>query len=178
MRMHRHSVPVRSCRLGVPVVFGFVALLLVITPLPAPADAPEVVLKDLSGKNRRVSEYIGHGRWVVVTVWSADCPICRREMYHMTFLHEERKDKDIQVLGLSIDGYAQRTKILDFVDEQSLNFPTLIGDRHDASRLSGRPLQGTPTYYFFAPGGRFMAAHVGAMTQRQAEAMVERLRTE
>lgn len=178
MRTHRHHASIRPRRLGVQALFSCIAVaLLAMSPLPASAAAPDLVLKDLSGKDRRVSEYIGRGRWVIVTVWSADCPICQREMYHMTFLHEEHKDKDIQVLGLSIDGYAQRAKIRDFVDDQSLNFPTLIGEPGDAGQLSGRPLLGTPTYFFFAPRGRFMTAHVGAMTQQQAEATIKRLRT-
>ncbi len=144
----------------------------------AASEAPDLALKDLSGRERNVNEYIGRGRWAIVPVWSADCPVCRRVMYHMTFLYEQHKDKGIQVLGLSVDGYEQRDKVQDFVDEQSISFPTLIGAARDASRISGRPLRGTPTYYFFTPRGRFMTEHVGAMTQAQAERMVERLKKE
>lgn len=144
----------------------------------AGAEAPDLVLKDLSGKDRNINEYIGQGRWTIVPVWSADCPICRREMYHMTFLYEEHKHEGTLVLGLSIDGYEQRDKVQDFVDEQSINFPTLIGDPRDASRISGRPFGGTPTYYFFAPNGTFLTAHEGAMTQAQAERTVKRLKKE
>src|SRR5581483_3249798 len=72
------------------------------------AGAPNVPLEDLAGKPHNTNEYIGKGRWVIVTVWSADCPICQREMYHMTFLHDEHKDKDARVLGFSIDGNANR----------------------------------------------------------------------
>src|SRR5204862_830323 len=121
----------------------------------AQAGAPSVALSDLDGKPHNVREYLGKGQWLIVAVWSADCPICRREMYHMTFLHEEHKDKDARVLGLSIDGIAQRSKARDFADEQSLNFPNLIGQPGDAARLSGQTFVGTPTYYFFAPNGEF-----------------------
>lgn len=142
----------------------------------ARAAAPNVTLPDLDGKPHRVSEYIGKGRWTVVTVWSADCPICRREMYHMTFLHDEHKDRDLRVLGLSIDGVANRGKAQEFVDEQVLNFPSLLGTPDDATRLSGQRFAGTPTYYFFTPDGHFVAQRVGALTQVQAEHLLATLK--
>lgn len=154
-------------------------LLLVLSVLFSAAIAAagsSLLLPDLDGKIHNTSEYIGKRQWVIVAVWSADCPICRREMYHMTFLHEEHKDKDVRVLGFSIDGYGQRDKALEFANEQSLNFPNVIGNPGDAARLSGHPLAGTPTYYFFAPDGKFMTQRVGALSQTQAEHVLDTLR--
>lgn len=153
----------------------FVLALLLIS-YAAGAAPPDLRLPDLSGKARNTNEFIGKGRWVIVTVWSADCPICQRDMYHMTFLHDERKDKDVRVLGLSIDGQANRAKAQAFADDQGLNFPNLLGNPGDASRLSGHPLAGTPTYYFFAPDGKFATLRVGALTQAQAERVLDALR--
>lgn len=150
--------------------------ILLVLSYAASAAAPDLTLQDLSGKARNVNEYIGKGRWVIVTVWSADCPICQREMYHMTFLHDERKDKDVRVLGLSIDGLANRAKAQEFAEDQSLNFPNLLGNPGDAGRLSGAPLAGTPTYYFFAPDGKFATLRVGALTQTQAERVLDALK--
>lgn len=160
-----------------PAPAGLVRLFVLLLLAPgALLAAPDMVLQDPAGDQRNVNEFIGRGEWVVVTVWSADCPICRRDMYHMTFFHEEHKDKGIQVLGLSIDGYGQRDKAQDFIDEQSLNFPNLIGTPADASRLSGHRFIGTPTYYFFAPDGAFMTARVGALTGAQAERVLQALK--
>lgn len=168
----------KSTRDVVPPAPAWVARLVALLLLAPTAilAAPDMVLKDPSGKSRNVNEFIGRGQWVIVTVWSADCPICRRDMYHMTFFQEEHKEKGIQVLGLSIDGYAQRDQAQDFIDEQSLNFPNLIGTPADASRLSGHRFRGTPTYYFFAPDGAFMAVHVGSLTGAQAERVLRALK--
>jgi peroxiredoxin len=150
--------------------------LLLLSCVAAAAAPPDLKLQDLSGKASNTNEYIGKGRWVIVTVWSADCPICQREMYHMTFLHDERKDKDLRVLGLSIDGKSNSAKAQQFAEDQSLNFPNLLGNPGDASRLSGVPLAGTPTYYFFAPDGKFATVRVGALTQAQAERVLDALK--
>jgi peroxiredoxin len=147
-----------------------------LAPFTGFAAAPDVALKDLDGKTRNVNEYIGKGKWTVVAVWSADCPICRRDIHHMAFLHDQHRKKDVQVLGLSIDTYAQRAKAREFIDDQILNFPNLIGDYHDAGRLGNGVFIGTPTYYVYSPQGKFMTQRVGPVTQEQMEQLIASLR--
>ena len=152
-----------------------VALMMV--PAPVLATGPDIRLKDLDGKEHSVNEYIGQGKWTVVAVWSADCPICRRDIYHMTFFYDEHRKKDATVLGLSVDGHANRSKARGFIEEQSLNFPNLIGEPEDASRLSNAMFIGTPTYYFFSPEGKFMSQRIGPVTQQQAEQIIRDLKS-
>jgi hypothetical protein len=149
--------------------------ILCLAPALALAAGPNLVLKDLDGKDHHVNEYIGQGKWTIVTVWSADCPICKRDIYHMTFFYDEHKKKDATVLGLSIDGPDNVEKARGFASDQSLNFPNLIGTPDDPSRLSGTVFIGTPTYYFFSPEGRFMTQRIGPITQAQAEEIIHDL---
>jgi peroxiredoxin len=150
-----------------------ILLLFLVWPWLAVA-APDFALPDETGKPRHVGEFIGHGRWTVVTVWSADCPICRRDIYHMTFFHDEHtKKKDATVLGVSIDGEAGRKKALEFIDEQALNFPNLIGMPDDILKFGLRRFVGTPTYLIFSPDGKIAGGHVGGATQEQIERLIE-----
>lgn len=150
-------------------------VLLMMAPLLAPAAGPDLRLRDIEGREHNVNEYIGRGQWTVVAVWSADCPICRRDIFHMTFFHDEHRKTDATVLGLSIDGFDNRDKARGFIQDQSLNFPNLIGEPEDASRLSGAMFIGTPTYYFFSPEGKFMTQRIGPVTQQQAEQIIRDL---
>ncbi len=147
-------------------------------PLLALASPPDVAFKDFDGKTRHARDYLGKGKWTVVAVWSADCPICKREIFHMTFLHDENKNKDIDVLGISIDGAENRAYAKRFIDDQGLNFPNLIGNADDASLLSGTMFIGTPTYYFFSPEGKFLAQRVGPTTQDDAENAIKQFKAE
>ena len=147
-------------------------MLLLTVPGLVLAAAPDVRLQDVDGKDHHVGEFIGRGKWTVVAVWSADCPICRRDIYHMTFFYDEHRKTDATVLGLSVDGFDNRAKAKGFIEEQSLNFPNLIGESEDASRLSGAMFIGTPTYYFFSPEGKFMTQRIGPVTQQQAEQII------
>lgn len=150
-------------------------VLLMMAPALAPAAGPDIKLRDIEGRERNVNEFVGQGKWTIVAVWSSGCPICRRDIHHMTFFHDEHRKQDATVLGLSIDGYANRDKARGFIEDQSLNFPNLVGEPEDASRLSGAMFIGTPTYYFFSPDGRFMTQRIGPVTQSQAEQVIRDL---
>ena len=150
-------------------------MVLCLAPALVLAAGTDIRLKDIDGKDHNVNEFIGQGKWTVVAVWSADCPICRRDIFHMTFFHDEHRNDNATVLGISVDGYANRDKARKFIDEQSLNFPNLIGDADEVSRLSGLTFIGTPTYYFFSPEGKFMTQRIGPVTQAQAEDIIRGL---
>jgi thiol-disulfide isomerase/thioredoxin len=130
--------------------------------------APDLVLKGLDGRNRAVNEFIGHGQWTVVAIWSADCPICRRDMPEMAFFHAAHRRKDAIVLGVSIDGGTRKTEIAAIVEEQGLDFVNLIGTPVQMVAFGG-PFRGTPTYYVYSPKGNLVAHQVGPMTQEAAE---------
>jgi peroxiredoxin len=145
-------------------------------PLAVGAAAPNIVLKDQDGKTRNVNEFIGHGKWTVVAVWSADCPICRREIHHMAFFHDEHKKSDAHVMGLSIDSEAGRAKALGFINDHGLSFPNLIGDPDVAAELGGGVFIGTPTFYVYSPEGKLAAQRVGPVTLEQMEDLLRQLR--
>jgi peroxiredoxin len=138
--------------------------------------APDMVLKDIDGKSRNVNEFIGKGQWTVVAIWSVDCPICRRELYQMAFLHDANRKKDATVLGISIDGMDDRKRVVEFIDEHALSFPNLIGSAKDAAELGTGRLFGTPTYYIFSPDGRLLGQRVGAQSQEQIEDLIAQLK--
>lgn len=149
-----------------------------IYPLLAAAGTPDFTLKDVDGADRNVNEFIGKGKWVVVAVWSADCPICRRDMHRMAFFHDEHQKKDATVLGVSIDAYANKDKVLAFIADHGLDFPNLIGEPGDMAQFGSGMFLGTPTFYFFSPEGQIMASRIGAMTQEQVEKLIASLEAE
>jgi hypothetical protein len=167
-----HFVQETSVLKRVRLFIPFILLWLPALVFPA---GPDVSLQDFDGKVRNVNEFIGQGKWTIVSIWSADCPICRREIYHMTFFHDAHRNKDATVLGVSINGHAGREKAQSFIDEQLLNFPNLIGDADSPERISGRLFIGTPTYYFFSPKGKYMTQRIGPVTQLQAESIIQDL---
>lgn len=57
----------------------------------AVAAAPDVVLKDLNGRERNVNEFVGRGKWVALTVWAHDCHVCAAEIHELAEFHRAHR---------------------------------------------------------------------------------------
>lgn len=63
--------------------------------------APDFTLKDLSGKDVRLSDY--KGKIVFLNFWATWCPPCREEIPSMMKLNQAMAGKPFQMLAVSID---------------------------------------------------------------------------
>ncbi|MDH5649029.1 MAG: TlpA family protein disulfide reductase [Gammaproteobacteria bacterium] len=141
---------------------------------PVLAAGPDIPLKDFAGKTRNVNEYVGQGKWTVITVWAHDCHICNQEIHHMVFFHDAHKNKDAVVLGVTVDGWTKRKLAKGFMEEHGLNFVNLIAEPEQSvlMKFGGGPFFGTPTYYVYAPDGELMAKNVGPVAQEDIEKFI------
>lgn len=153
-------------------------LLFALAPLAAAA-TPNVVLNDFDGHARNVNEFVGKGRYTVITFWAHDCPICQRDIHEMVFFHDaHQKKNDVTVLGVSIDGRAKKRQAQQFVDDHGLEFVNLLAEPAQVVQFGAGALIGTPTYYIYSPEGDLIKKRIGAMTQEELEAVIARARGE
>jgi peroxiredoxin len=142
-------------------------LLLASLLLFASAIAQAGVLTDFSGSPRSINDYTGNGKWLVVMFWASDCHICGEEAHEYVAFHSKNKDGNAHVLGITIDGLANKEAAQGFVDEHELNFPNLIGTAEDIAgmyyELTGEFWIGTPTFFVYDPKGELRAAQAGAV---------------
>ena len=92
------------------------------------SEAPDFVLKSLSGKNLRLSEY--RGEVVMLTFWAAWCGDCRAQLEELGAMRDRYQDAGVELLAVSLDQNAKQA------GEASANvtFPVL----HDAGGEVGR----------------------------------------
>lgn len=138
------------------------------------AAAPDIVLHDFDGKPRNVNEFIGHGRWVVVVVWAHDCGVCAREIHEVAGFHRAQAADGARVLGVSIDGRAQRRQAQAFVRTHRLPFVNLLAEPSREVLLgfgAGR-FVGTPTYYIYNPAGEIVGENIGPVTRAELESFI------
>ena len=85
------------------------------------ASAPELSLKCLDGETIRLSDY--RGKVLVVNFWATWCPPCIAEIPHFVDLYRDYKDKNVQVVGVSMDFDADPDYIQEFCREAGMDYP-------------------------------------------------------
>lgn len=163
-------------------IFLLSALLVVaqtLFPVSAPAAPPDETLYDFEGRPRLLEEYVGKGKWLVVTVWASDCAICDREIPELVAFHNAHRDRDATVLGISVDGPVGKAEAQAFIERHRIGFPNLLdGGRAFKAiylRETGRPWFGaTPMNLVYAPDGKLAARRIGPLARAEIEAFIER----
>ncbi len=125
----------------------------------------EGIFFDFQGKPRSVESFMGDNKWLVMMIWAANCHICNEEAASYAKLDEN--NKNIRVLGLSIDGLPNKSSAESFIETHDLPFPNLISDTNDVmlyyQAQTVSQFVGTPTFLVFNPEGELMAAKTGAV---------------
>lgn len=63
--------------------------------------APDFILPDVDGNS--VSLYSFRGRYVLIDFWAGWCPDCRRENPNLVKAWDKYKDKNFEIIGVSLD---------------------------------------------------------------------------
>ncbi len=137
--------------------------------LSASGDTVDFTLKDLSGRDRQLSEF--RGKWVVVNYWATWCPPCLEEMPELELFHSDHQDKDAVVLGVNFEEI-ELEPLKAFVENQFLSFPILRSAPTGRSALGMIP--GLPTTYIITPDGKVATRQVGPVNREMLEAYIHK----
>jgi peroxiredoxin len=99
------------------------------TPLEG-AEAPDFVLKSVSGSNLRLSEY--RGQVVMLSFWATWCGDCRAQLTELASMRSRYADAGVELVAVSLDQNAKQASGL--AAKQHLEYPVL----HDAGGEVGR----------------------------------------
>ncbi len=119
--------------------------------------APEIELKDLSGKSVKLSSF--RGKVVLVDFWASWCGPCRESLPVLERLAKTYQDKGLVVLGVNIDDSADAAQA--FLKKNNLNvsFPVVNDkDKKVAARYAPPTM---PSSYIVDRQGRVHRVHAG-----------------
>lgn len=60
-------------------------------------------LADPDGNMHKLSDYVGKGKVVLIDFWASWCPPCRRDMPHLVKVYKQYKNKNFEIVGVSLD---------------------------------------------------------------------------
>lgn len=144
-------------------------IVLLMTVYSISVQAVELSLKDLQGKESKLSDYLG--KWVVVNYWATWCPPCREEMPELQAFHDNHADTDGVVLGFNTEVIKEK-EIQQFLDDYFVTYPNFrIGPVSDTE--FGR-VPGLPTTFLVSPQGTVEARQVGGVTREMIEKFIQK----
>lgn len=91
-----------------------------------PRPAPRVVLRDLSGRTVRLTDF--KGKVVLLNFWATWCPPCRAEIPELVKWQREYRSQGLQVIGVNYPP-TNRREVRSFLRELKVNYPVLLGHK-------------------------------------------------
>ncbi len=149
-------------------IFAVLTILLLSNGAFARAEAPKVAanftVKDIQGVKHTLANY--KGKWVLVNYWATWCPPCLEEVPDLINLHENRRKKDVVVIGVVFD-YANLKEVTDYVDDMLMTYPIVLSDNAVTSQFESVSV--LPTTFIFNPEGKLVKIKHGAITKQYIE---------
>lgn len=131
--------------------------------------APDFLLKDSTGADVRLSDYLGKA--VVLNFWATWCRPCRIEMPMLMELETRYNASGLQVIGVSVDDDGWNS-VLPYIAKHATNYPIVAGNAEVAKRFA---VEAMPMTVLIDRGGKVASVHLGIVEQKTWESEIEKL---
>ena len=106
---------------------------------------------------------------VLINFWATWCGPCKRELPDLVALRDEYKDKNIKILGISVDRDGDVLNLVHtFAVKANLAYPIVI-DNGDLEQAFGG-IRGIPTSFFVNRKGEIVKKMIGLQTKETFQA--------
>ena len=112
-------------------------------------------LKDLTGKNVRISDY--RGEYVLFDVWATWCKPCVAAMGEYQKNLAQFKEAGVKLVAISVDARVEEPK--EYVEKNKLTFTVLHDKKNFPTKIWG--VKGIPTIFLVNPDGKVIFTEVG-----------------
>lgn len=122
---------------------------------------PEIVLKDVNGKNKNTADYSKNGKITVISFWATWCTPCKKELTNINdnMLDDWKTKYDVELVAVSTDNSKNVLKVKPFVDGQGWTFDCLLDVNEDLKRALNAT--SIPYTVLLDKSGKIVYTHTG-----------------
>jgi peroxiredoxin len=131
--------------------------------------APEIVLKDLQGRDVKLSDL--RGKVVLVNFWATWCKPCKEEMPAMQASYDKLRDKGFVVLA--VNELEDTARVAEHIRTHGHTFEVVMDHNNEVANMYG--VVGLPASFLIDPQGIVRERISGSLlTESRIEEMVQR----
>jgi peroxiredoxin len=122
------------------------------------AQAPDFTLTTPEGKPVALSSL--RGKYVLVDFWASWCGPCRRENPNVAAVYQAYKDRNFEILGVSIDVERNRAQWLKAIADDHLTWPQISDLKPDNEAARLYSVRAIPQNFLIDPSGKIVATNL------------------
>ncbi len=134
------------------------------------AKAPDFEVKDIEGKNFKLSDF--KGKVLILDFWATWCPPCIEEIPGFNNLYSSYQKDGLEIIGLSLDNAGEKV-VKDFVAKNSIKYKVAMGNAEIADNYGG--ITGIPTTFIINKNGEIASKHIGFTSKADFEKEIKKL---
>ena len=108
---------------------------------------------EYDGRSTKLSDYVGHGQYVLIDFWASWCGPCRAEIPTLMAVYQKYKDQGLMVVGIA--SWDKPEASLKAIEEDGVSYPQIINAQDIATNAYN--IGGIPHIILFAPDGTILA---------------------
>ena len=108
---------------------------------------------EYDGRSTKLSDYVGHGQYVLIDFWASWCGPCRAEIPNLMSVYQKYKDQGLMVVGIA--SWDKPEASLKAIEEDGVSYPQIINAQDIATNAYN--IGGIPHIILFAPDGTILA---------------------